>query len=162
MPDTVRASFSAQYRVTVQLVNALPGSVATAAAPPGSDLDAGVFVPGGTPITLTATAPEGTFFGGWSGDTTSSSPALTLPMARAYSVRATFLSQVAVTVNAAADALLGRSSLTAEQASYLDSRGNRNGTFDLGDFLAFARAQGISPRAAVMQQVLSKTMGKAP
>jgi hypothetical protein len=39
-------------------------------------------------------------------------------------------------LNAAADALLGTFGLKQEEASYLDALGNRNGVYDLGDFLA--------------------------
>jgi hypothetical protein len=76
-------------------------------------------------------------------------------MGRAYNVTATFLAQVAVDVNAAANALLGTGALTAEQITYLDSRGNQDGAYDLGDFLAFIKFSGVSPSAGVMRQVLS-------
>jgi hypothetical protein len=38
----------------------------------------------------------------------------------------------------AADALLGNANLLADDAAYLDAVGNRNGVYDLGDFLAAA------------------------
>lgn len=155
-PDTITATFAAQYRLRVMLVNALPGAVALTAPPPDADLAAGVFLTGGAPVTLTATAPDGTVFAGWSGDTTAASPTLVLPMGRPYSVNATFVAQVAVTVDAAANLLLGTGFLTPEQMAYLDARGNRNGTYDIGDFLAFVRFTGISPSPGVMQQLLAK------
>ncbi len=153
--DTVRASFAATYRVMVALSNALPDAVTLAAAPLGSDLQSGVFLPGGAPVTLTATAPAGTVFGGWSGDTTAHATTLTLPMAHPYTITATFISQVDVTVDAAANALLGTGTLTAAQAIYLDARGNHNGSYDLGDFLAFARASGVAPGSAATQRVMA-------
>jgi M6 family metalloprotease-like protein len=154
-PSAITATFSAEYRLLVQLVNALPGAVTLAAPPPGADLAAGVFLASGASVTLTATPPAGTVFGGWHGDTTALSPTLTLTMGRAYNVSATFLAQVAVDVNAAANALLGTGALTAEQITYLDSRGNQDGAYDLGDFLAFIKFSGVSPSAGVMRQVLS-------
>ena len=156
VPDTITATFAAQYRLQVMLVNALPGAVALTAPPPNADLAAGVFLTGGAPVTLTATAPGGTLFAGWSGDTTAASPTLVLPMGRPYNVNATFVTQVAVTVDAAANLLLGTGFLTPEQTAYLDARGNRNGTYDIGDFLAFVRFTGVSPSPGVMQQLLSK------
>ena len=160
-PAAITANFSAQYRLLVQLVNALPGAVTLSAPPPGADLAAGVFFPSGTTATLTATPPAGTVFGGWRGDTTSLAPTLTLTMGRAYNINATFLAQVAVDVNAAANKLLGTGPLTAEQAAYLDSRGNQDGTYDLGDFLAFIKFSGVSPSAGVMRQLLSHAPTRA-
>lgn len=51
---------------------------------------AGDFIPEGRAVELTATADAGEFFGGWSGDTTSTDPVLTLPMGRPFTVTATF------------------------------------------------------------------------
>ncbi len=160
--ETVLATFASQYRVLVQVANALPGAVTMTAPPPGADLAAGVFVDGGTPVTLTAVPPTGTVFGEWSGDTASRSPTLTLPMNHPYLVTATFVAQVEVTVDAAANTLLGTATLTTAQSSYLDSRGNRNGVYDLGDFLAFARFSGITPTAGVVQRVLAKAAQPHP
>jgi len=156
-PDTITATFGAQYRLQVQLMNALPGAVVLSAPPPDADLAAGVFLTGGTAVTLTASAPEGTVFAGWSGDTTATTATLTLPMARPYTVNASFVAQVAVSVDAAANMLLGTGTLSAEQTGYLDARGNRNGTYDIGDFLAYVRFTGVSPSPGVMQQLLTRT-----
>jgi hypothetical protein len=46
-----------------------------------------------------------------------------------------------LTLDRAASALHGRVELTAEEVHYLDVMGNRNGRFDLGDFLAFVRRE---------------------
>jgi M6 family metalloprotease-like protein len=46
-----------------------------------------------------------------------------------------------LTPERAADALHGRVALTEEEVGYLDRLGNRNGRFDLGDFLAFVRRE---------------------
>lgn len=155
-PGTVTANFGAQYRLAVALVNAQPGAVTMTAPPPGADLSGGVFLDGGTAVTLTAVPPPGTVFAGWRGDTTAASPTLQLGMARPYSLTATFVGQVAVGVDAAANTLLGTGGLSAEQSAYLDARGNRNGVYDLGDFLAYVKASGATPSAAVMQQLLTQ------
>jgi M6 family metalloprotease-like protein len=46
-----------------------------------------------------------------------------------------------LTPERAADALFQNGSLTAEELQYLDLMGNRNGRYDLGDFLAFVRSR---------------------
>jgi M6 family metalloprotease-like protein len=46
-----------------------------------------------------------------------------------------------LTVARAADALFRAAALSAEELEYLDTLGNRNGRYDLGDFLAFVRRQ---------------------
>lgn len=160
--DTITANFASQYRLAVQLINALPGAVALTAPPPGADLAVGVFLPGGAPVTLTATAPSGTVFGGWSGDTTGSAPTLTLPMSRPYNVNARFVAQVAVDVNAAANTLLGTAALSPDQTAYLDARGNQNGTYDLGDFLAYVKFSGVSPSVGVMRALLAGAAAQKP
>ena len=160
--DTVTATFTPEYRVLVQLINALPGVVTLTSPPPGADLATGVFLPGGAPVTLTATAPSGTVFGGWGGDTTAASPVLVLPMGRPYTVSAKFVAQVAVDVNAAANTLLGTSALSPEQTAYLDARGNQNGVYDLGDFLAYVKFSGVSPSVGVMRALLAGSAAPKP
>jgi M6 family metalloprotease-like protein len=56
----------------------------------GVDLAAGVFIPDGRAVTLTATADAGITFSGWCGDSVSSNAVLTLPMHRPYTVTASF------------------------------------------------------------------------
>jgi hypothetical protein len=46
-----------------------------------------------------------------------------------------------LTVTRAADALFHGGRLSAGEVEYLDAMGNRNGRYDLGDFLAFVRRQ---------------------
>ena len=160
--DTVTAAFTPEYRLLVQLINALPGVVTLASPPPGADLATGVFLTGGAPVTLTATAPSGTVFAGWGGDTTAASPVLVLPMGRPYTVSAKFVAQVAVDVTAAANTLLGTATLAPEQMTYLDARGNQNGTYDLGDFLAYVKFSGVSPSVGVMRQLLAGSALQKP
>ena len=61
---------------------------------------AGAFIADGSPIQLTATPNGGMFFGGWTGDTTSSNAVITLPMGRPYTVTANFAAQLAISSGA--------------------------------------------------------------
>lgn len=133
-PDTLLADFALAHRVRA-IANG-PGTV-TASAP--GDPSAGIFVDQATPVRLTATAPAGTEFLGWRGDTTSASLTLDLPMAHPYDVTAEFVATVAVDLAAATRALLGGAALSVQARTYLDAIGNRNGAFDVGDYLAWLR-----------------------
>jgi M6 family metalloprotease-like protein len=147
-PDTIIATFAAEFRVKLTQV----GTGTVTASQPG-DLVAGVFLASGTPVTLTAAAGGGTIFSGWTGDTTSTAATLTLPMGRGYNVTATFVTPVPVNVEAAATALMGGAALTTAQTSYLDQIGNKNTGYDLGDFLALLRLNGVVPSPALLQQL---------
>ena len=50
--------------------------------------------------------------------------------------------QMTIAVTDIANALMGGTSLTAEQVQYLDAHGNHNGVLDVGDLRAYLRAQG--------------------
>ena len=150
-PDTLVATFAVEHRakVTVSGGGTIQASVA-------GDPVAGIYTAAGTPITLTAVAPAGLIFGGWSGDTTSTNPSLTLPMNRGYDVVATFTAPVTVTLNQAVDALVGSGTLTTPQRNYLDQIGNQNGRYDVGDFLGYLELTGQAAPPEVMQHVLRK------
>jgi hypothetical protein len=75
-------------------------------------------------------------FLGWTGDTTASKDSLTLIMTRPFDLTANFVAVRTVALTSAAGALIGTGSLPLEEAAYLDAAGNRNGVYDLGDFLA--------------------------
>jgi hypothetical protein len=130
--DTLTATLSAEYKI---IASAGPGG--TVSASPAVNL-AGEFRARGNAVQLTATPSLGFGFGGWSGDTTSNNPVLTLAMERPYTVMATFLT----TSDVVAQLLGSGSPLSPEQLLYLDSRGNHNGVFDIGDFLAWLDASG--------------------
>jgi hypothetical protein len=85
------------------------------------------------------------------------SAAVTLPMARPYDVEATFIQELQVPVSAATADILGTPTLTAAQRDYLDLLGNRNGFFDLGDYLALVLRSG----QAVPPDVLRAAAGAA-
>jgi hypothetical protein len=69
-------------------------------------------------------------------------------MRRPFSVIANFIAVQQVEVPVAAEALLGASALSEEEGVYLDATGNRNGQYDLGDFLA-AVDRSATPRLAL-------------
>jgi hypothetical protein len=57
-------------------------------------------------------------------------------MLRPFDVTAHYLTIREVPLATAADVLFGKEALLTEQSTYLDVVGNRNGVFDLGDFLS--------------------------
>jgi hypothetical protein len=72
----------------------------------------------------------------------------------------TFTLSVSVPTLATADViaqLLGPTSpLTADQTRYLDYLGNNNGSFDIGDFLAWVKTTGAPLNAAALQALQRK------
>lgn len=61
------------------------------------------------------------------------------------------------TLQQAAAELLGTPSLTASQKQLLDSEGNRDGTYNLGDFLAFANRSGQRPSGDLLARLAAGT-----
>jgi M6 family metalloprotease-like protein len=74
----------------------------------GVDLTAGVFIPDGRAVQLTATETSAAF-AGWCGDTTSSQPIITLPMHRPYTVAAAFGPLTITTAPARPNGIMGAS-----------------------------------------------------
>jgi len=147
-PDTVTATLTARHRVN--FVANGSGTVGTSG--PATN----TFVDAGTPVTLTATPTGGGLFTNWTGDTTTTNASLVLPMGRPYSVTANFSGAVAVSYDQATDAILGITPLTGPQATYLDALGNNNATYDLGDYLAFLKANGFVTAPEVMARILRR------
>jgi M6 family metalloprotease-like protein len=143
MPDTLIATMAVEHRVLATTSG--PGAVAIDR--PGNPLE-GVFVMGGVPATVTATPSPGGVFIGWTGDTVTSSLNLVLPMGRPYDLTALFSVGVVVTVAEASADLLGGTPLSAAQREHLDLLGNRNGYFDVGDYLAMLARAGLAPGVA--------------
>ena len=130
-PDTLTVTLARAHRISY--TTTLGGKI-TASVPTDT------FVTEGTAVTLTATDTSSLrTFVGWAGDTVTKHVSITLPMTRPYSVRAVFLEPF-TTAEVVAQLLTGTSALTAAQLSDLDQLGNNNGTFDLGDFLAWVEA----------------------
>jgi M6 family metalloprotease-like protein len=106
---------------------------------------AGEFRADGNGVQLTATPTAGATFAGWSGDTVTRNPVITLPMGRPYTVTAVFVTTADVVAH-----LLGPTTpLTLAQQQALDANGNNDGSFDVGDFLAWVKATGAPPLAQV-------------
>jgi hypothetical protein len=92
-------------------------------------------------VTLTATADPGSLFAGWSGVAAcTSAPACDVTVSQETAVTARFIPQPPAGV--AAGDLLGKPHLTGEQLQALDQAGNRNGRFDVGDYLALLDREG--------------------
>jgi len=92
-------------------------------------------------VTLTATAAPGSLFAGWSGAAScGTEPSCSVTVSAETAVTARFIPQPAAGV--AAGDLLGSPHLTPEQKSALDQAGNRNGRFDVGDYLALLDREG--------------------
>ena len=148
----VKFRFRMEYGVQVTRFGTGTGTIV--ASVPGNPL-LGVGAPEGSTVTLTARPALGHTFAGWTGDTTSSDTVLVLTMNRNRALQAQFTYTAPFTTVAAASDLLGVLSLSMAQRNVLDQAGNHNGTYDLGDFLAWvnATAQGVPP--ALMARLLA-------
>lgn len=133
VPDTITARLAAAYQLRMSVrgatVSAVTGGVT-------GDIGSGVYIAEGTSLSLRAAPQADAVFLNWTGDTISTHDTLTLQMRHPYTVVANFIAVQRVEVPAAAEALLGMSVLSTQEAVYLDAAGNRNGQYDLGDFLA--------------------------
>jgi M6 family metalloprotease-like protein len=147
-PDTVTATFSAAHRVRV--FGAPTGGVTASVA---GDLVAGFFLPAGTPITLTAAPLPGMVFVGWQTDTVATGSTLMLPMEHPYDVTAVYLAEQVIPVQDATDDLLGTPTLNFDQRNFLDQLGNRNGGYDVGDYLALLERSGVSASPELLKRI---------
>jgi M6 family metalloprotease-like protein len=144
--DTVIATLNRDFKL-------IATTSGTGTITPDTAIDlAGTFISSGRSVQLTATATGGTSFVGWSGDTISSNPVITLPMGRPYTVTANFLGSM-TTAEVVAQLLGPTAPLSSAQIQYLDSQGNNNGVFDIGDFLAWVKSTGAPLRAAVLERL---------
>jgi hypothetical protein len=152
----VRFRFTLDARLQVNLAG--PGEGVVSANVPGN-LQAGVLIPPGTSVTLTATPAEGSAFEGWSGDTTATGTTLALTMDRSFTLLATFKGVATFTAESAAQDLLGVPSLSSIQRTQLDQMGNHNGTYDLGDLLAHLKRTGQDTSPAGLERLLAAPPG---
>jgi hypothetical protein len=152
-PDTISATFAAEHRVRVLTLGTGQGTVSANRA---GDLAVGIFLEQGTPVTLTATPAAGSVFAGWRGDTTAIASSIALPMEHPYEIEAAFVTEVAVAVADATQDVLGVPRLTPEQKQFLDQLGNRNGVYDVGDFLALLRRGGQAVPPALARALAEK------
>ena len=156
-PDTLSATFTYEHRLL--LVTTGGGTVVASVA---GDFAQGVFLAGGSRVTLTANTPAGFLFAGWRGDTVASAPALDLTMNRGYNLEARFVAIVSVAAADAVSDLLGTPRLNDAQRAYLDELGNQNGVYDVGDLLAMYRRAGQAAPAAVLQAGTHRTATGRP
>jgi hypothetical protein len=100
--------------------------------------------PVGTSVTLTAAAASGSLFLSWNGTGISCPPdaPCTLVVIQPLTVTAGFV--VEPSAEFAADDLLGTPRLSSEQRTALDQVGNKNGRYDVGDYLALLDRQGLT------------------
>lgn len=143
-PDTIIANLASIH----QLTYGGSSSRADVTASPTADTS-GIFLAQGTTVTLTATAESGSVFAGWSGDTTSAAATLVLYMPHPYTVTANVAGPY--TLASLVGELVGNGILTTVDVNYLDQSGNKNGQFDVGDFLAWLKTNGAAPAAPVKQ-----------
>jgi hypothetical protein len=141
-PDTVIAQVATSYRLRTEVQGAGMAAITNGAS---GDIQAGVYVAEGLQVSLRAAPQPDAVFVGWTGDTTASNDSLTLVMRHPFDLMANFVTAQAVALTSAADALLGTALLRPEEAAYLDAVGNRNGVYDLGDFLAASDRAGGQP-----------------
>ncbi|MGH7581886.1 MAG: M6 family metalloprotease domain-containing protein [Gemmatimonadales bacterium] len=135
-PDTLTAAFAIANRLRVIIAG--PGSVTSDQA---DAIGSGTFLDMSAAAHLVAVPSPGAEFVGWRGDTTTAG-ALDLSMGRPWDLTALFTDSVTVDPAAAARALLGGAPLPSGAASYLDTIGNQNGAYDVGDYLAWLRRNG--------------------
>jgi hypothetical protein len=135
-PDTILAQFAVANRLRITLAG--PGSVLSTVP---AAIGAGTFLDAATSVHIAATPAPGAEFIGWRGDKVATG-GLDLTMAKPYDITALFTSAVTVDPAAAARALLGGTPLDSAAAAYLDTIGNRNGSFDVGDYLAWLHRTG--------------------
>lgn len=145
-PDSLFADFDVTHRLRVTVTG--PGTVTGTAAVTG----AGAFLASGTEASVTATPSSGADFVGWRGDTTTAAATVSVQMNRPYDFTALFVQSAAIDAGAAARALLGGPPLDAASAAYLDTIGNRNGSYDVGDYLAWLRRTGQHVPPALARQ----------
>jgi M6 family metalloprotease-like protein len=144
VPDTITARLAAAYQLRMAVRGATLSAVTAGIT---GDIGSGVYVAEGTTLSLRAAPQADAVFLNWTGDTVSTHDILTLTMRHPFTVVANFIAIQQVEVLAAAEALLGVSALSPQEGIYLDAAGNRNGQYDLGDFLA-AVDRSATPRLA--------------
>jgi M6 family metalloprotease-like protein len=140
VPDTIVATLARFHQLVDTATSGGTVTADTAAVPVAS----GSFFAAGTSVRLTATdTSSATVFLSWAGDTVTKTNPITVPMGRPYTVRAVFLAPLNA-ADVVAQLLNGTGPLTTQQLQDLDQLGNTNGRFDVGDFLAWARATGAA------------------
>lgn len=126
-----------------------PGAVTASPDVPA----AGGWVSEGDSVVLVARPGAGAIFMGWVGDLSSSQARVVLQSVRPYNLTATFS---AASVDSVVRHLVRGTGLASAQATALDAQGNRNGRFDLGDFVAWLDQTGTAVGAEVLARVFQR------
>jgi hypothetical protein len=92
-------------------------------------------------------------FMGWTGDAITSERRIAPLAVRSYDLTATFS---AATVDSVVHHLLVGTGLLTSQAEALDYLGNRNGRFDLGDFVAWLDQSGTAVSTELMARIFAR------
>ena len=138
-PDTVTAQVTVEHRLRMVVQGAPAAAILSNVS---GDVAGGLFLAEGSPVSLRADPQPSAVFAGWTGDTTSTRDTLTLTLRHPFDLKADFVAVQEIALDNVADAILGAYSLPGEDVLYLDAAGNRNGHYDLGDFLAAADRAG--------------------
>lgn len=147
-PDSLYADFATAHRVRVT-VNG-PGTVISSV--PGV-VGAGSYLDAGSTVRLDVVSASGVEFLGWRGDSVTSATTLDLVVRAPYDLIAEFVPFFAIDAAAATTDVLGGQPLDAAGRQYLDATGNRNGSYDIGDLLAWLRRT-QRPLPAALRQAL--------
>jgi M6 family metalloprotease-like protein/uncharacterized repeat protein (TIGR02543 family) len=153
-PDTIIAQVAAAHRLRTSVQGAAPAAVSSGVA---GDIISGVYLAEGSQASLHAGTQPGAVFTGWTGDTTATTDTLTLLMQHPFDLTANFVPVQDVALSNAADALVGTGALLPEEAVYLDAIGNRDGAYNLGDFLAASDRSGAP--AATSPNIAGRAAG---
>ncbi|MFL5402735.1 MAG: M6 family metalloprotease domain-containing protein [Gemmatimonadales bacterium] len=143
-PDSVTARVAVDHRLRMTVQGAANTAVVSDL---NADVAGGVFLAEGSHVSLRAQPQASAVFARWSGDTTSTSDVMSLTMQHPVDLIANFVGFKEVVITQAANAVLGVAQLSQDEAAYLDAAGNRNGLYDLGDFLAELERSGSSAPA---------------
>ena len=138
-PDTIVAQVGVAHLLRTSVQGAAPAAVSSGVS---GDITSGVYLDEGSRASLQAGPQPGAVFTGWTGDTTATTDTLTLLMQHPFDLTANFVAVQDVVLGVAADALFETGVLRPDEATYLDAVGNRDGVYDLGDFLAASDRSG--------------------
>jgi len=114
---------------------------------------AGSWVADGDSVVLVARPNPNAIFMGWTGDVITSEPRIAPRAVQPYSITATFSS---APVDSIVHQLLVGTGLLTPQVEALDYLGNRNGRFDLGDFVAWLDQSGTAVSAELMARIFAR------
>jgi hypothetical protein len=149
IPDTIVANVSVEHRLRM-VVHGAP--LAAIRSDPVENIADGVFLTAGSRVSLRAEPEPSAVFAGWSGDTISTHDTLTVILRHPFDLTADFVAFREVALSSAAGGILGTASLPGEDLLYLDAAGNRNGSYDLGDFVAAVDREPGAAQSHVMAQ----------